>query len=162
MPITAASMPGRQLPMRRFVAWVATCHAVCMKGRHGAKERVILFSDAVYAIVLTLMVIDILIAITGGDIDWRALAGTIGIYLVSFCFVVNLWFQTAQAFERVTAIPNGPLMVYPLSLFPPLPGSQGNRAHRRGGHSTDGAGVWGTHAGVDACHPVVVPVAYAV
>ena len=59
------------------------------------KERVILFSDAVIAIILTVMVVEFPVKVVNGHIQLAPLFMTIGIYFISFCFVANIWFQTA-------------------------------------------------------------------
>lgn len=46
------------------------------------KERVVLFSDAVIAIILTIMVVDFPIKITNGTVDLGSLLTTIAIYFI--------------------------------------------------------------------------------
>ncbi|MGO2638826.1 MAG: TMEM175 family protein, partial [Enterococcus viikkiensis] len=41
----------------------------------------------------------------------------VGIYFISFCFVANLWFQTAYAFNRIEQVKNKNLVSYLLLLF---------------------------------------------
>lgn len=81
------------------------------------KERVVLFSDAVIAIILTIMVLELPIDLTSGSIDFLLLFRGVGIYFISFCFVANLWFETAQSFNKVENVRNKDLVVYLLSLF---------------------------------------------
>lgn len=82
------------------------------------KERVLVFSDAIIAIILTIMVLEIPIkyAVTG-NIIWQTLFSAVGIYFISFCFVANLWFQTAYAFNRIEQVKNKSLVIYLLLLF---------------------------------------------
>lgn len=82
------------------------------------KERVLVFSDAIIAIILTIMVLEIPIKYAvAGDIIWQTLFSAVGIYFISFCFVANLWFQTAYAFNRIEQVKNKSLVIYLLLLF---------------------------------------------
>lgn len=82
------------------------------------KERVLVFSDAIIAIILTIIVLEIPIKYaSSGDIVWQTLLSAVGIYFISFCFVANLWFQTAYAFNRIEQVKNKSLVVYLLLLF---------------------------------------------
>lgn len=82
------------------------------------KERVLLFSDAIIAIILTIIVLELPIDyLSDGTIKFPDLLRSIGIYFISFCFVANLWFQTAYAFNRVEKIKNNILVVYLMLLF---------------------------------------------
>ncbi|MGX7351794.1 hypothetical protein RU97_GL001213 [Enterococcus canis] len=81
------------------------------------KERVILFSDAVIAIIMTVMVVEFPVKIVNGQVELTSLFITIGIYFISFCFVANIWFQTAQRFNKVETVTNKDLVIYLFSLF---------------------------------------------
>lgn len=82
------------------------------------KERVLVFSDAIIAIILTIIVLEFPIEFfSDGTIKFHELLRTVGIYFISFCFVSNLWFQTAYAFNRVKKIKNYILIVYLMLLF---------------------------------------------
>lgn len=81
------------------------------------KERVVLFSDAIIAIILTIMVIDLPIEFSSGELDYVLLLRSVAIYFISFCFVADLWFQTAQTFNKVEVVRNKDLVLYLISLF---------------------------------------------
>lgn len=81
------------------------------------KERIILFSDAVIAIILTVMVVNIPVQHMNNSIDLITLLQIISIYFISFCFVASLWFQTAKAFEKVEKVRNRDLIIYLVLLF---------------------------------------------
>ena len=81
------------------------------------KERVVLFSDAIIAIILTIMVIDLPIEFSSGELNYVLLLRSVAIYFISFCFVADLWFQTAQAFNKVDVVRNKDLVLYLISLF---------------------------------------------
>lgn len=81
------------------------------------KERVVLFSDAIIAIILTIMVIDLPIEFSSGELNYVLLLRSVAIYFISFCFVADLWFQTAQAFNKVEVVRNKDLVLYLISLF---------------------------------------------
>ncbi|MGO3728081.1 MAG: TMEM175 family protein [Enterococcus viikkiensis] len=52
-----------------------------------------------------------------GMVDIHSLFRAVGIYFISFCFVANLWFQTAYAFNRIEQVKNKNLVSYLLLLF---------------------------------------------
>jgi uncharacterized membrane protein len=87
------------------------------------KERFDAFSDAVIAIVLTIMVLALPIEVTNGTIDYSSLFQAVGIYFISFCMVGNVWYRHALAFNQVKEVPNHIivldfLMIMFLSLIP--------------------------------------------
>lgn len=82
------------------------------------KERVVVFGDGIIAIILTIMVLELPIKYgLNGVVDISALFRAVGIYFISFCFVANLWFQTAYAFNRVDTVKNKNLVFYLVLLF---------------------------------------------
>lgn len=82
------------------------------------KERVVLFSDAIIAIILTIMVLELPVDyLQNGTVDLSSLFRSIGIYFISFCFVANVWFQTAYAFKKIDEVKNKTLVSYMLLLF---------------------------------------------
>lgn len=87
------------------------------------KERFDAFSDAVIAILLTIMVLELPIEVINGTIDYAGLFQAIGIYFISFCMVGNVWYRHAMAFNQVKEIENlivilDFLMIMFLSLIP--------------------------------------------
>ncbi|OZG66780.1 hypothetical protein BAQU_0852 [Bifidobacterium aquikefiri] len=70
------------------------------------KERFDVFSDAVFAIILTIMVLDVPVEVTSGQLDYMELAQNIGVYVVSFCFVANCWYKHALMFNEVEEVPH--------------------------------------------------------
>jgi uncharacterized membrane protein len=82
------------------------------------KERVVMLGDAIIAIIITIMVLDLPIKLTqSGNIEMELLFRSIGIYFISFCFVGNLWYQTAQVFNLVEKIKNKDFVVYMILMF---------------------------------------------
>lgn len=82
------------------------------------KERVVVFGDAIIAIILTIIVLELPIqTATNGAVDMYSLLRAVGIYFISFCFVANLWFQTGYAFNKIEQVKNKDLVVYLLLLF---------------------------------------------
>lgn len=71
------------------------------------KGRLDVFVDAIIAILITVMVLELPIQINNGVLDYRSLFMAIGIYAVSFCFIANLWYQHAVIFNEVEKISNG-------------------------------------------------------
>lgn len=82
------------------------------------KERVVVFGDAIIAIILTIIVLELPIQMAAnGAVDMYSLLRAVGIYFISFCFVANLWFQTGYAFNKIEQVKNKDLVVYLLLLF---------------------------------------------
>lgn len=82
------------------------------------KERVVVFGDAIIAIILTIIVLELPIqTAANGVVDMYSLFRAVGIYFISFCFVANLWFQTGYAFNKIDQVKNKDLVVYLLLLF---------------------------------------------
>lgn len=82
------------------------------------KERVVVFGDAIIAIILTIIVLELPIqTAANGTVDIIVLFRAIGIYFISFCFVANLWFQTGYAFNKIEQVKNRDLVIYLLLLF---------------------------------------------
>ncbi|MHC9537490.1 TMEM175 family protein [Dellaglioa sp. BT-FLS60] len=70
------------------------------------KERLDTLSDAIIAIIITIMVLEMPIEVKNGQINFTDLFQTIGIFIVSFCFVANIWYQHAVAFSEVDEVSN--------------------------------------------------------
>lgn len=82
------------------------------------KERVVVFGDAIIAIILTIIVLELPIrTAANGAVDMYSLLRAVGIYFISFCFVANLWFQTGYAFNKIDQVKNKALVAYLLLLF---------------------------------------------
>ncbi len=82
------------------------------------KERVVVFGDAIIAIILTIIVLELPIqTAANGAVDLYSLFRAVGIYFISFCFVANLWFQTGYAFNKINQVKNKDLVIYLLLLF---------------------------------------------
>lgn len=87
------------------------------------KERLDVFTDAIIAILITIMVLELPISIHAGVVDYPQVFKSIGIYLVSFCFIANLWYQHAIIFNEAEEVPNRILvmdlgLMFFLSLIP--------------------------------------------
>ncbi|ABJ56647.1 TMEM175 family protein [Oenococcus oeni] len=54
------------------------------------KDRLDTFVDAILAIIATVMVLELPIKIVNRQIDFVNLFISIGVYLVSFCFLANI------------------------------------------------------------------------
>ncbi len=70
------------------------------------KKRLDAFSDAIIAIIITIIVLELPIKVVNGTVNFRQLFLSIGIYAVSFCFVANMWYQHALVFDEVDTITN--------------------------------------------------------
>lgn len=82
------------------------------------KERVVVFGDAIIAIILTIIVLELPIqTAANGAVELYSLFRAVGIYFISFCFVANLWFQTGYAFNKIDKVKNKDLVIYLLLLF---------------------------------------------
>ncbi len=60
---------------------------------HLTRERVGVFGDAVIAIILTVMALELPVYVVNGSIDYTTMLKAIGVYAVSFCFIASLWIQ---------------------------------------------------------------------
>lgn len=81
------------------------------------KERLDVFSDAVIAILITVMVLELPISMRHGTVVYLQLFKSIGIYSVSFCFIANLWYQHAVAFNEAEKVPNSIVVLDLVFLF---------------------------------------------
>ncbi|WP_127849075.1 TMEM175 family protein [Lacticaseibacillus hulanensis] len=87
------------------------------------KKRLDAFADAVIAIILTIMVLELPIETVHGQFDYLALAEAVGVYAVSFCFVANIWYQHAIAMGEAETIKRDTIiwdlvLLFLLSLVP--------------------------------------------
>lgn len=87
------------------------------------KVRLDAFSDAVIAIILTIMVLDLTPVLKNNIADYLLLGKQIGIYIISFAFVANMWYQHATLFNEIEDMSyrimlNDFLFLIPLSLTP--------------------------------------------
>lgn len=65
------------------------------------KVRLDAFSDAVIAIILTIMVLDLTPVLRDNLNDYLLLSKEIGVYIISFAFVANMWYQHATLFNEI-------------------------------------------------------------
>ena len=69
-----------------------------------SKHRLELFSDAVMAIILTIMVLDLKAPLEGGWHAWLAVLPSIADYLLGFLTIASIWVVHRQYFERFRVI----------------------------------------------------------
>ncbi|HEX5002071.1 MAG TPA: TMEM175 family protein [Bacteroidia bacterium] len=92
-------------------------------------ERMILFSDAVFAIVITLMAIEIKLPDLEGNFDERLSSGLMHLfpeliaYIASFFFIGAIWFQHLKIFSLVRDYDKGLvirnlILLFFIGLFP--------------------------------------------
>lgn len=82
------------------------------------KEHVVAFSDAIIAIIITFMMLEIPIKLLStGDLDYFSMFRAIGIYFISFCFVGDLWYQGSLEFHKLKQLTNQQFVRYMLFLF---------------------------------------------
>ncbi|GAF38750.1 hypothetical protein FC83_GL002016 [Agrilactobacillus composti DSM 18527 = JCM 14202] len=65
------------------------------------KTRLDAFSDAIIAIIITIMVLDIPPVLRDSWPNYLKLSKSIGIFFISFIFVANMWYQHGTAFEEI-------------------------------------------------------------
>ncbi|WP_179395635.1 TMEM175 family protein [Lacticaseibacillus absianus] len=87
------------------------------------KTRLDAFSDAIIAIIITIMVLNIPPVLHDNLNNYLALGKSVGIFLISFLFVANMWYQHATAFAEIETITYRILLLdliflAPLSLMP--------------------------------------------
>lgn len=69
------------------------------------KTRLDTFIDAILAIIITIMVLELPAESWQNHTHISAFFLAVGIYAVSFCFVANIWYQQATLFSQVKQIP---------------------------------------------------------
>jgi uncharacterized membrane protein len=69
-----------------------------------SKHRLELFSDAVMAIILTIMVLDLRAPLQGGWHAWLAVLPSMADYLLGFLAVASIWVVHRQYFDRFRVI----------------------------------------------------------
>ena len=87
------------------------------------KQRLDTFVDAVLAIIITVMVLELPQVESQGAGGIWTLAKGVGIYAVSFCFVAGIWYQHAIAFSSVEKVPKKTViwdlvLMFVISLVP--------------------------------------------
>ncbi len=70
------------------------------------KSRMDAFSDAVIAIIITIMVLEIPLPAGNHWTDYLKFAGSISVFLVSFVIVAYWWYTHAQLFNQSSFLPN--------------------------------------------------------
>lgn len=80
------------------------------------KERLEMFSDAVMAILLTLMALDLPVQLDN-SLHLPQLMQSIGIYFISFCFIANLWYQHVFLLHQSDTVENSVVLLEFLMLF---------------------------------------------
>lgn len=75
------------------------------------KVRLDAFSDAIIAIIITIMVLELPDIVHNTSGEYIALGRAVVIYLISFCFVATLWVQHASMFNAVESIDNKVLVL---------------------------------------------------
>lgn len=114
-----------RLDVQKFVEIVRIVNSKLTNGVNSMdmKKRLDAFADAVIAIILTIMVMELPLRVQGGNLDFVTLAKAVGVYAVSFCFVANIWYQHAMAFNQVVKVTRkiiiwDLILVFFLSLIP--------------------------------------------
>ncbi|MDE3316647.1 TMEM175 family protein [Lacticaseibacillus zeae] len=65
------------------------------------KVRLDAFSDAVIAIILTIMVLDLTPVMKDNWANYLVLCKELGVYLISYAFVANMWYQHSTLFNEI-------------------------------------------------------------
>ncbi|WP_054723447.1 TMEM175 family protein [Lacticaseibacillus nasuensis] len=89
------------------------------------KTRLDAFSDAIIAIIITIMVLDIPPVLHDTVNNYLQLGKHVGIYLISFIFIANIWYQHSTAFGEIDTMTYRILILdmfflAPLALMPLL------------------------------------------
>lgn len=65
------------------------------------KSRLDAFSDGVMAVIITIMVLDIAPVLHDSWAHYLAMGQHIGIYMITFVFVFNMWYQHSTAYAEI-------------------------------------------------------------
>ncbi|HAT54384.1 MAG TPA: hypothetical protein DCW31_03945 [Lactobacillus sp.] len=68
------------------------------------KSRLDAFSGAIIAIIITIMVLNLHTVLSDSPSAYLSLAKEIGIYLISFFYVANMWYAHATAFDEIDSM----------------------------------------------------------
>lgn len=71
------------------------------------KHRLELFSDAVFAIIITVMLLELHVPQSGGWSGWRPLLPALLAYVVTFAFLLLVWLAHDHMFSRLRVISRG-------------------------------------------------------
>jgi len=87
------------------------------------KQRLDTFVDAVLAIIITVMVLELPNVENAGSGGILTLTKAVGVYALSFCFVASIWYQHAIAFSQVEKVPRTTViwdlvLMFVISLVP--------------------------------------------
>ncbi|WPC18657.1 TMEM175 family protein [Pediococcus inopinatus] len=70
------------------------------------KERLDMFSDAVIAIIITIMVLELPMPQHDSVSEYLQFGKAIGIFFISFCYVANIWYQHSILYSDAETINN--------------------------------------------------------
>lgn len=70
------------------------------------KERMDFFSDAVMAIIITIMVLELPLPTSNTAAAYLQFGKSIGIFFISFCFIANIWYQHSVLFNDTKTMNN--------------------------------------------------------
>ncbi|WP_054718399.1 TMEM175 family protein [Lacticaseibacillus manihotivorans] len=68
------------------------------------KSRLDAFADGIMAVIITIMVLNIAPVLHDSWANYLVLGKHIGIFLISFIFVANIWYQHATVFAEIETI----------------------------------------------------------
>ncbi|MFD1393875.1 TMEM175 family protein [Lacticaseibacillus jixianensis] len=68
------------------------------------KSRLDAFADAIMAVIITIMVLDIAPIMKDSWPRYLAMGKHIGIYLITFVFIFNMWYQHSTAFAEIATM----------------------------------------------------------
>lgn len=83
----------------------------------GMKHRLELFSDAVFAIIITVMLLELRVPESGGWSGWRPLLPALLAYAVTFVFLLLVWLAHDHMFSRLRVISRGMFWANGLALL---------------------------------------------
>lgn len=70
------------------------------------KTRMDAFSDAVIAIIITIMVLELPLPAHNSITEYLQFGKAIGIFFISFCFIANIWYQHSVLFNDAKTMNN--------------------------------------------------------
>lgn len=82
-----------------------------------SKSRLEAISDAIMAIIITIMALEIPVEFNNGVLDYKDMISAIILYFITFCFIGSIWYQHSFVFDRLSRVTNKMVVLEFVILF---------------------------------------------